>query len=168
MYIDSIEEFGLNTSEIINNLNTLNNIETIDKDIEKLDIKSYVKDFLKFTFSVIKRGKIHEVASVFTFGREDLIPDMFIPLIEGINSENNDLDGKIYYSNGVVNNIYAKFIEKQESKSNKLDNNTVDAFRGLAQPQDPSNRGTWVQGCGRPSRSSRSSEGYHRSRASRK
>lgn len=97
MYIDSIEEFGLNTSEIINNLNTLNNIETIDKDIEKLDIKSYVKDFLKFTFSVIKRGKIHEVASVFTFGREDLIPDMFIPLIEGINSENNDLNKLIYY-----------------------------------------------------------------------
>ena len=97
MYIDSIEEFGLNTSEIINNLNTLNNIETIDKDIEKLDIKSYVKYFLKFTFSVIKRGKIHEVASVFTFGREDLIPDMFIPLIEGINSENNDLNKLIYY-----------------------------------------------------------------------
>jgi len=97
MYIDSIEEFGLNTSEIINNLNTLNNIDTIDKDIEKLDIKSYVKDFLKFTFSVIKRGKIHEVASVFTFGREDLIPDMFIPLIEGINSENNDLNKLIYY-----------------------------------------------------------------------
>ena len=97
MYIDSIEEFGLDTSEIIKNLNTLNNIETIDKDIDKLDIKSYVKDFLKFTFSVIKRGKIHEVASVFTFGREDLIPDLFIPLIEGINSENNDLNKLIYY-----------------------------------------------------------------------
>jgi len=97
MYIDSIEEFGLNTSEIINNLNTLNNIETINEDIERLNIKSYVKDFLKFTFSVIKRGKIHEVASVFTFGREDLIPDMFIPLIEGINSENNDLNKLIYY-----------------------------------------------------------------------
>ena len=97
MYIDSIEEFGLNTSEIINNLNTLNNIETINKDIERLNIKSYVRDFLKFTFSVIKRGKIHEVASVFTFGREDLIPDMFIPLIEGINSENNDLNKLIYY-----------------------------------------------------------------------
>ena len=97
MYIDSIEEFGLNTSEIINNLNTLNNIETINKDIERLNIKSYVKDFLKLNFSVIKRGKIHEVASVFTFGREDLIPDMFIPLIEGINSENNDLNKLIYY-----------------------------------------------------------------------
>ena len=97
MYIDSIEEFGLNTTEILSNLNTLNNIETIENDIDKLDIKSYVKDFLKFTFSVIKSGKVHEVASVFTFGREDLIPDLFIALIEGINSENNDLDKLIYY-----------------------------------------------------------------------
>jgi hypothetical protein len=37
------------------------------------------------------------VASVFTFGREDLIPDLFIPLIEGINSKNNDLNKLIYY-----------------------------------------------------------------------
>ena len=62
-----------------------------------MDIKDYVKNFLKFTFSVIKRGNVHEVASVFTFGREDLIPDMFIPLIEGINAKNNDLNKLIYY-----------------------------------------------------------------------
>jgi len=72
-------------------------LKTIESDIDKLELKYYIKDFLKFTFSVIKRGKIHEVASVFTFGREDLIPDMFIPLIEGINSDNNDLDKLIYY-----------------------------------------------------------------------
>ena len=97
LYIDSIEEFGLNTSKIIKNINSLGNLETIENDIDELDLKDYVKDFLKFTFSVIKRGKVHEVASVFTFGREDLIPDMFIPLIEGINSENNDLNKLIYY-----------------------------------------------------------------------
>ena len=97
MYIDSIEAFGLNTSNVFKNLNTLKELKTIESDIDKLEIKDYIKDFLKFTFSVIKRGKIHEVASVFTFGREDLIPDMFIPLIEGINSDNNDLDKLIYY-----------------------------------------------------------------------
>ena len=97
MYIDSIQEFGLNTDEILNNINSLNKLESIEVDIDKLDIKEYVKNFLKFTFSVIQRGNIHEVASVFTFGREDLIPDMFIPLIEGINAENNDLNKLIYY-----------------------------------------------------------------------
>ena len=97
MYIDSIQEFGLNTDEILNNINSLNKLESIEEDIDKLDIKEYVKNFLKFTFSVIRRGNVHEVASVFTFGREDLIPDMFIPLIEGINAENNDLNKLIYY-----------------------------------------------------------------------
>ena len=33
------------------------------------------------------------------------------------NLENNDLEGKIYYSNGIVNNISAQFFENQESKS---------------------------------------------------
>ena len=31
------------------------------------------------------------------FGREDLIPDMFMPLLEGINSKNNELNKLIYY-----------------------------------------------------------------------
>ena len=97
MYINSIEEFGLKTDNVFKNINTLNKLESIENDIDKLDIKEYIKEFLKFTFSVIKGGKIHEVASVFTFGREDLIPDIFIPLIEGINSENNDLNKLIYY-----------------------------------------------------------------------
>ena len=97
MYIDSIQEFGINTNKILSNINSLDNLDSIEDDLDRLDIEDYVKNFLKFTFSVIKRGNIHEVASVFTFGREDLIPDMFIPLIEGINTENNDLNKLIYY-----------------------------------------------------------------------
>ncbi len=67
-----MRHLDLNSTNILKNLNTLKDLKTIDDDIDKLDIKDYIKDFLKFTFSVIKRGKIHEVASVFTFGREDL------------------------------------------------------------------------------------------------
>ena len=77
MYIDSIQEFGLNTDEILNNIISLNQLESIEEDIDKLNIKEYVKNFLKFTFSVIKRGNVHEVASVFTFGREDLRVDSY-------------------------------------------------------------------------------------------
>ena len=42
MYIDSIEEFGLNTEEILSNINSLNNLESIEEDIDKLVIKDYV------------------------------------------------------------------------------------------------------------------------------
>ena len=67
-------------------------------DIEKLNSDNYIKEFLIFTFGIINDDKIHEIASVFTFGREDLIPDMFIPLLEKINSSDKTrIDKLIYY-----------------------------------------------------------------------
>ena len=48
------------------------------------------------------------------------------------NLENNNLEGKIYYSNGTVNNIYANFFEKQESKSKELDNKKSEQIKVLA------------------------------------
>ena len=61
MYLDSIESFGVKTDIILNNINSLNSLDTIDNNIEKLEIKDYIKDFLKFTFSVINKGKIQKL-----------------------------------------------------------------------------------------------------------
>lgn len=47
-----------------------------------------VRDFLDFTFGTIGTGEVHRIAAVFTFGREDLIPDMFIRIVE-------DLSGRV-------------------------------------------------------------------------
>ena len=44
---------------------------------------------MDFTFEIIKTNKNHVIASVFTFGREDLIPDMFIQIVKKLSSEKN-------------------------------------------------------------------------------
>lgn len=46
-----------------------------------------VQEFVKNTFGVINSGKPYLQAAVFTFGREDLIPNMFHSIV-------NDLDNK--------------------------------------------------------------------------
>jgi len=47
-------------------------------------LRDPVRDFLDFTFGTIATGEVHRIAAVFTFGREDLIPDMFIRMVEDI------------------------------------------------------------------------------------
>ena len=60
--------------------------------IEKSTLHQNIKDFLRFTFQVIENGKAHEIASTFTFGREDLIPAMFTEILKGLNEKFPDID----------------------------------------------------------------------------
>lgn len=41
-----------------------------------------MKDFLSFTFSAIQNRTPEEVAAIFTFGREDIIPEMFQVIVD--------------------------------------------------------------------------------------
>ena len=53
---------------------------------------------MNFTFDIISTNKNHVIASVFTFGREDLIPDMFIEIVKKLSNEKEiKADLLIYY-----------------------------------------------------------------------
>ena len=45
--------------------------------LKSIKINNNVKEFIEFTFDIINTNKIHCIASAFTYGREDIIPDMF-------------------------------------------------------------------------------------------
>ena len=98
MYLESMNQVGASTQAMKHFLSTLHASTTIQQHIESTKLPSYIKEFLKFTFEVIESNKTHVVAAVFTFGREDLIPDMFIEMIRNINNDSNlDLSHLIYY-----------------------------------------------------------------------
>ena len=97
MYLESMKEIGANTIKIEFLIGLVKQGKNIFKIIENLDISIEIKDFLSFTFSVIKENKLHVTAAVFTFGREDLIPNMFIEIVRKIKLENKSVDSLIYY-----------------------------------------------------------------------
>jgi hypothetical protein len=55
--------------------------------IEAAEIPVGARGFLQTTFRLIDAGKLHALAAAFTFGREDLIPDMFRSLVRDLNQQ---------------------------------------------------------------------------------
>ncbi|WP_437921564.1 DUF3050 domain-containing protein [Sphingobacterium sp. LRF_L2] len=99
MYLDAMLGIGADTRSILMLLEDLKAKKELKEAIDNLSIDRRVKDFLDFTFSTIEEGKLHKIASAFTFGREDLIPDMFTSILKGIQggAPAVDLSKLLYY-----------------------------------------------------------------------
>lgn len=98
LYLESMKLIGANTSSINKFIEEVKISKSYYKSIDKIKIDESVKEFMNFTFDIIKTNKNHVIASVFTFGREDLIPDMFIEIVKKLSSE-KDIQAEllIYY-----------------------------------------------------------------------
>ncbi|RFC55575.1 DUF3050 domain-containing protein [Brumimicrobium aurantiacum] len=98
MYLDAMDEVGADTSRISKFVEEVGDLSSVNEYLDQADLKPAEKEFLKFTFDVIQSNEIHKIAAAFTFGREDLIPDMFIAIIEKSNNEHNvDYPKLMYY-----------------------------------------------------------------------
>ncbi|PWJ34211.1 DUF3050 domain-containing protein [Sediminitomix flava] len=96
IYLDAMQEAGADTSEITSFIEKIRSGESVAYALDALELPSSIKEFVNFTFETIAEGNAHVIAAVFTFGREDLIPDMFTQIVRDLNSENK-LDKFVYY-----------------------------------------------------------------------
>tara|TARA_B100001996_G_scaffold142571_1_gene108470 strand:- start:4037 stop:4795 length:759 start_codon:yes stop_codon:yes gene_type:complete len=98
MYLNAMNQIQSNSSKIKSFLSNWDNKISPTENIEKNELPKFISDFLKFTFEVISLDKEHITAAVFTFGREDLIPEMFIEILKNIKEEDNtNISPLIYY-----------------------------------------------------------------------
>lgn len=97
MYIASMKEIGASTTQIEKFINQIKQGKAINEAFDMISLSSAVKDFVNFTFEQVNSSKLHVIAAVFTFGREDLIPDMFIEIVKNISQNNNLACNKLIY-----------------------------------------------------------------------
>jgi len=98
MYLTAMDEVNADPSKMNDLLQLLASNISVEKALESVAIPAAVKAFLNFTFDTIKTNKTHLIAASFTFGREDVIPDMFISIIDKATLENNkSYDSFNYY-----------------------------------------------------------------------
>ena len=99
LYLDAMKACGANTTPIENFLIDVVETRNIFVSIKQSELHPNVKEFLDFTFRVIEEGEAHQIAAAFTFGREDLIPEMFTAILKKFqaNFPDVDLSKLIYY-----------------------------------------------------------------------
>jgi hypothetical protein len=98
LYLKAMEQAGAASTAIDNLLFELASGKFIDEALIIADIPVSARNFVQHTFEVINTNKPHLQAAVFTFGREDLIPGMFISLVKEINKQfPGKVDTFLYY-----------------------------------------------------------------------
>lgn len=98
MYLEAMKKCNADTYAVLDFIASAK-FNDIFVSIENTKLHPNIKAFLNFTFTTIKNGKAHEIAAAFTFGREDLIPNMFTEILNELknNFPETNLEELIYY-----------------------------------------------------------------------
>ena len=98
MYIDAMKQVGANTTAIDVFVNAIENGDSVEIAAKKINLEAPILEFIQFTMDVVNSNKPHCIASAFTFGREDVIPDMFLEIVSQSQTQNNEQTyGKLLY-----------------------------------------------------------------------
>jgi hypothetical protein len=98
VYLDAMEATCADTSPIKDLIREISFGKSVPEALASLSIPEAVKNFVQFSFDTIAGSKVHEIASLFTFGREHLIPDHFRNLVEDLEEQPSyQVDGLLYY-----------------------------------------------------------------------
>jgi hypothetical protein len=86
LYIDAMKQCEADTTQIELFIDVLKKTGDFKTAFAEAKTPTAAKDFVDFTFSIIGSDKHYLQSAIFTFGREDLIPGMFVSIVNDIHS----------------------------------------------------------------------------------
>ena len=100
LYLEAMKEAGADTLLVERFIEKLKAGLPMDQALEQAALPKSVGEFVRGTFVLLAHGRMHEIAAAFTYGREDLLPDLFGELVARLD---RDFPGRLeiyrYYLN---------------------------------------------------------------------
>ncbi len=81
LYLKGMIEAGADPLQINQLVAQLSQGKNFEQAISEIALPQAITQFLSSNWEIVQHGSTHEIAAAFTFGREDLIPDMFRRLL---------------------------------------------------------------------------------------
>ena len=87
LYLKAMEDIGADTRAITSFIKQLKQGESWENALESSGASQSAVKFVRNTMACVEHAPVHVVAGVFTYGREDLIPDMFISIVRELSEK---------------------------------------------------------------------------------
>lgn len=87
LYLKAMKQAGAQTDGLNLIFEDLEKGKSIASILKDSNLNLAILNFLRFTFDAIEENKPHVLAAIFTYGREDLIPDMFLEIVKDLNAK---------------------------------------------------------------------------------
>ncbi len=87
LYLEAMRQCGADTTGIISFTEALKAEGDFSSAFAQAGTPASAQDFVNFTFGIINSNKAYLQAAIFTFGREDLIPGMFMAIINDMHND---------------------------------------------------------------------------------
>lgn len=87
MYLEAMDEIGSDKSLTL----------AVLEDLNFENLPEAVSDFVSYNINLAINGKVHEVCAAFFYGRENLVPSIFEPIVEEINTNKLNCPNFLYY-----------------------------------------------------------------------
>jgi hypothetical protein len=84
LYLRAMERVGAQTTGIHEFLMRLRGGERIGVALTEAPVPDAARQFVLNTMEVVNTTRVHAIAAAFTFGREQAIPAMFLPIVEAL------------------------------------------------------------------------------------
>ncbi|RAR47258.1 DUF3050 domain-containing protein [Flavobacterium lacus] len=84
LYLDAMHQCGADTSKIETFIEIVKKTDNFAAAFTASNTPCEAKEFVNFTFKIIQSNKDYLQAAIFSFGREDLIPGMFVSIVNDI------------------------------------------------------------------------------------
>lgn len=97
LYVEAMTQAGCNTDAISKFMEELLQGKGVSEAFDYAAVASTMRAFVEDTFSIIASKETHKIAAAFTFGREDLIPAMFLSIIKELKKQFPEKVGILHY-----------------------------------------------------------------------
>ncbi|MFM7329432.1 MAG: DUF3050 domain-containing protein, partial [Bacteroidota bacterium] len=84
LYLDAMRQCGADTAQIEQFIEVLKKTGDLNAAFTIAETPAAAREFVEFTFNIINSKKDYLQSAIFTFGREDLIPGMFVSMVNDI------------------------------------------------------------------------------------